>query len=193
MNAVCRFSMKFGADMTTSFKLIDLAMQLGLDLVGISFHVGSGQMSPSAFSESIENSRKLFDYAAERHNCHMTLLDLGGGFPGSTDSADLFASIAKEINKSLDFYFPENKCQDMDDKNKVRIIAEPGRYYSCSAFTLCVNIIAKRVMTEDNDQKTNMYYVNDGVYASFNCMFYDHTPEVLPILLKVTYPLSLYN
>lgn len=27
-----------------------------------------------------------------------------------------------------------------------------------------------------------MYYINDGVYASFNCLFYDHA-EVSPILL----------
>jgi len=203
VNAVCRFSMKFGADMATSYKLIDLAIQLNLDLVGISFHVGSGQMSPSAFSESIENSRKLFDYASQRHDCHMTLLDLGGGFPGSSESADLFSSIAKEINKSLELYFPENSSPSssngVDDKRKIRIIAEPGRYYACSAFTLCLNIIAKRVMTEDEDVKTNMYYVNDGVYASFNCMFYDHTSEVLPIILKdisedaLTYKTSIWG
>jgi ornithine decarboxylase len=142
-------------------------------------------MSSSAFSESIENARRLFDYAAEKHNCHMTLLDLGGGYPGSPDSVDLFASIAKEINKALDTYFPENKNSDCDDAKKVRIIAEPGRYYASSAFTLCLNVIAKRVMYEDNGAQTNMYYVNDGVYASFNCMFYDHTSEVMPILLKV--------
>lgn len=148
-------------------------------------------MSPSAFSESIENARKLFDYAAQNHNCHMTVLDLGGGFPGSSDSSDLFASIAKEINKSLEIYFPENN--NSDASKKVRIIAEPGRYYACSAFTLCLNVIAKRVMSEDNDVRTNMYYVNDGVYASFNCMFYDHTSEVLPILLKVTKHFALFN
>ena len=37
VNAVCRFSMKFGADMATSYKLIDLAIQLNLDLVGIRY------------------------------------------------------------------------------------------------------------------------------------------------------------
>lgn len=184
VNAVCRFSMKFGADMTTSYKLIDLAMKLNLDLVGVSFHVGSGQMSPSAFTESIENARKLFDYAVEQHQCYMTLLDLGGGYPGSSDSADLFTSIANEINRAIDLYFPENLHNSDDSDKKIRIIAEPGRYYACSAFTLCVNVIAKRIMHEDNGVQTNMYYVNDGVYSSFNCMFYDHTPEVQPIIIK---------
>lgn len=81
-NAVCRFSMKFGADMETSLKLIETAVELGLDLVGVSFHVGSGQMSPKAFTEAIKNARDLFDYARERFGLKFHLLDLGGGYPG---------------------------------------------------------------------------------------------------------------
>jgi len=74
-DAVCRFSMKFGADMDSSLKLIETASKLNLDLVGVSFHVGSGQMSPRAFSESIENARKLFDYARETFGIKMHFLD----------------------------------------------------------------------------------------------------------------------
>jgi len=227
-DAVCRFSMKFGADMDSSLRLIELAHKLNLDLCGISFHVGSGQMSPEAFSESIQNARKLFDYAREQFNIRMNFLDLGGGYPGSSESADLFDNIAKEINKTLDQHFPidlfEKLNAGIDDEFKLKIIAEPGRYYACSAFTLCVNIIAKRVMQQNDLQqeqdkenvkstiqksihhpsltiqtptqtnyiqnescvdpsKSIMYYINDGVYASFNCIFYDHS-ECYPILLK---------
>lgn len=223
-NAVCRFSMKFGADMDTSFKLVGTAIDLGLDLVGVSFHVGSGQMSPSAFSESIGNARRLFDYARDKYGHKMYLLDLGGGYPGSSDSGDLFNHIAQEINRSLDEHFPanhdDNHHQRKDgsnylcvDERKLRIIAEPGRYYACSAFTLCVSVIAKRVMQQSDLQqrqdrenlanvsnenahhaslamnhasldssKSIMYYINDGVYASFNCLFYDHA-ECFPILV----------
>lgn len=212
-NAVCKFSMKFGADMETSYKLIEMALELKLNLVGISFHVGSGQMSPESFSESIENARILFDYAKEKFNCNMYLLDIGGGFPGSSDSSDLFDSIANEINNSLEKNFPIGKYKDL------KIIAEPGRYYACSAFTLCVNIIAKRVVKQNekdemqtkeiflknnknssiyidesnvssaydlnsvDSSKSIMYYINDGVYASFNCLFYDHA-ECFPFIVK---------
>jgi diaminopimelate decarboxylase len=179
-DAVCRFSMKFGADMNTSFRLIDLAMKLELNLIGISFHVGSGQMTPSAFSESIQNARILFDYAQDEYGHKMSLLDCGGGYPGSgPDSQELFNEIAREINYSCDKYFPLSA----NDEENVRIIAEPGRYYAASAFTLCVNVIAKREMKE-NTEKTFMYYINDGVYASFNCMFYDHVDNFQPILIK---------
>jgi len=231
-NAVCRFSMKFGADMDTSYKLIETAMNLNLDLVGISFHVGSGQMSPEAFSESIANARSLFDYAREKFGCKMHLLDLGGGYPGNSDSMDLFNLIAKEINKALERHFPAELFAQLNgndnDETRFRIIAEPGRYYAASAFTLCVNVIAKRIMSsassssssssspaqttdaicvnESNSQfyfdsssidasKSMMYYINDGVYASFNCLFYDHA-ECTPVLLKgdeLTSELKLYK
>jgi len=179
-DAVCRFSMKFGADMATSYKLIDLALKLGLDLVGISFHVGSGQMSSKAFSEAIRNAKTLFDYAKTKHGCELNLLDIGGGFPGAPENVDLFNSIAQEINKSLDEHFPESPS---DCEKPLRIIAEPGRYYACSAFTLCVNVIAKRIMS-DEKSKSFMYYINDGAYSSFNCIFYDHITEFTPILLN---------
>ena len=41
------------------------------------------------------------------------------------------------INPAVDKYFPAG--------SGVRIIAEPGRYYVTSAYTLAVNIIAKKV------------------------------------------------
>lgn len=203
-NAVCQFSMKFGADMDTALSLIDLAIRLGINLVGISFHVGSGQMSPSTFTESIENARRLFDYAEEKHSCRMNLLDLGGGYPGSNDLMHLFDTVSEEINRTLDALFPP--------ETNVRIIAEPGRYYAASAFTLAVNVIAKRTVSSSkkeskeeekttksvvvekkdekeaeqkllNSDKSIMYYINDGVYASFNCMFYDHA-ICEPVLLR---------
>jgi len=57
-----------------------------------------------------------------------------------------------------------------------------------SAITIGVNIIAKRVVARDqhgengelmdaptmSDEPALMYYVNDGVYGSFNCVLFDH-------------------
>jgi ornithine decarboxylase len=34
-NAVCRFSMKFGADMNTARKLIEKAQELGMEVIGV--------------------------------------------------------------------------------------------------------------------------------------------------------------
>jgi len=61
----------------------------------------------------------------------------------------------------------------MGNESNVTIIAEPGRYYVASAFTLATNIIAKRSVQME-DQLAMMYYLNDGVYGSFNCTIFDH-------------------
>lgn len=50
--------------------------------------------------------------------------------------------ITAVINLALDKYFPVDAG--------VRIIAEPGRFYVASAYTLVVNIIAKKVLIDDD-------------------------------------------
>lgn len=44
---------------------------------------------------------------------------------------------------------------------------------------------------EGTSDRTLMYYVNDGVYGSFNCILYDHA-HCLPTLHKV-YKKALVN
>ncbi|KAJ8289503.1 hypothetical protein GJAV_G00002080 [Gymnothorax javanicus] len=198
--ALCRLSVKFGATLKTSRVLLERARELGLDVIGVSFHVGSGCTDPDTFRQAISDARCVFDMGAEL-GYNMTLLDIGGGFPGTEDTKLKFEEITAVINPALDKYFPAD-CG-------VRIIGEPGRYYVCSAFTLAVNIIAKKVVMreqsasdDDEDDGTNdrtlMYYVNDGVYGSFNCIFFDHA-HVLPILPKkpkpdeCMYPCSIWG
>lgn len=55
-----------------------------------------------------------------------------------------------------------------------------------SAFTLVCNIIAKRVVQlEDKGTMANMYYLNDGVYGSFNCTIFDHvTVRPIPLVFQ---------
>lgn len=83
--------------------------------------------------------------------------------------------IAAEMNPALDELFPPSAG--------VEIIAEPGRYFTASAYTLTTHVIAKRLVPGSVESPSRppsiMYYVNDGVYGSFNCLLYDHA-EVLP-------------
>lgn len=72
------------------------------------------------------------------------------------------------VNAALDDYFPESEG--------VQVIAEPGRFYVAAAYTLATLIHSKR---------DTMYYINDGVYGSFNCILYDHA-IVNPIPLDVS-------
>ncbi len=61
-----------------------------------------------------------------------------------------------------------------------------GRYFACSTHTIVVNIISKRVceVAEGGEGPKFMYYINDGVYGSFNCVLNDRAAPV-PTPVKV--------
>ncbi|KAF5296581.1 hypothetical protein FQR65_LT10234 [Abscondita terminalis] len=166
--AQCQLGMKFGCDPDTEAPhLLRVARDLGIDVVGVSFHVGSGCGEPGVFRRAICEARKIFDYASTL-GYQFNLLDIGGGFPGVQGTS--ISEVAKIINVALDDYFPDPSVQ---------IIAEPGRFYVASAYTLACNIHSIRgVATKDPVTEAPsthyMYYINDGVYGSFNCILYDH-------------------
>lgn len=189
--------MKFGCDpIHEAPNLLHLAYNLGLNVVGFSFHVGSGCQDPPVFYRAIHHCKILFDMANDL-GFKPYLLDLGGGYPGNKGTS--IDKIAEIINKALDDYFNSklykyilfwtasyNKIFSAD---AVHVIAEPGRFYVASAFTLATSIHSKRSVRGDENSNAiahNMYYINDGVYGSFNCLLYDHQ-HVTPIPLKVKY------
>uniref|UniRef100_A0A1B6CXQ9 ornithine decarboxylase n=2 Tax=Clastoptera arizonana TaxID=38151 RepID=A0A1B6CXQ9_9HEMI len=167
ITAVCPLGIKFGCEITTEApRLLQVARSLDLNIVGISFHVGSGCRDASTFRRAIAAARELFDFGIKL-GFNMQLLDIGGGYPGNRGT--YIDKIAEVVNTALDDFFPISEG--------VQIIAEPGRFYTASAFTLATNIHSKR--TSDNH---TMYYINDGVYGSFNILLYDHaTVEAEPL------------
>lgn len=165
--SLCRLSTKFGASVTIAPSLLDLASELGLNIVGVSFHIGSGAGDPEAFTKAVQDARLVFDQASTV-GFDMKTLDVGGGFEGET-----FEKFAGVLSEALDIYFPPH----------VRVIAEPGRYYVSSAFTLATNIIARRDI-EDPATKALSYmlYINDGVYGNFSNIMFDHAHPVAQML-----------
>lgn len=165
--AVCNLGCKYGVPPEDALTLLKKAKQLDLTVIGVSFHVGSGCLEAEAFQKAIIAARKVFD-EAQLIGYTMNLLDIGGGFPGFDQPEINFDEVTCTINSSINLLFPEG--------SGVRIIAEPGRYYAASAYTLAANVIAKREVESSlgEDKGSMMYYINDGVYGSFNCILYDH-------------------
>lgn len=173
--SLCRLGLKFGAPLGTVPALLAKAKELGLEVIGVSFHVGSGCYDSAAFSDAVMRARSAFDMGKDA-GYNFTLLDVGGGFEDAT-----FESTASILRTAIDQYFPS--------RDGVRIIAEPGRYYVAKAFSLAANIIARRAPPAlnngsadaegaDEGQPSVMYYINDGVYGAFNCILFDHqTPK----------------
>ncbi|EJD06788.1 ornithine decarboxylase [Fomitiporia mediterranea MF3/22] len=180
--SLCALGTKYGAPLVTVPGLLAKARQLNLDVIGVSFHVGSGCYDTSAFSDAIMRARMTFNMGKEA-GYEFTLLDVGGGFEDST-----FELSAKVLSDSIEHYFP--------NRDSIRIIAEPGRFYVSEAYHLAANVIARRAplddgnneahsaISEDSNTPAVMYYINDGVYGSFNCILFDHQivhPKVLSL------------
>ncbi|KAG8195817.1 hypothetical protein JTE90_008516 [Oedothorax gibbosus] len=172
--AILKLSLKFGAEMAEVPHLLDVAKKLHLNVVGVSFHVGCNCQDPLAFAKAIKCAKDVFDLAKQRGS-HMNLLDIGGGFPGHRGHVIAFQAFASAINGSLNDFFPPD--------TGVRIIAEPGRYFMTSAFTLLTNIIGKREALDENKCKNTMYFINEGVYGSFNNLIY-HNTKFVPTALN---------
>lgn len=178
-NSVCQLSNKYGAALCDVEHLLSTAADLNLNMVGVSFHVGSGTSNPCSFSQPIANAAEVFE-AARAHGYEMNLLDIGGGFPGDDEGAIQFSDIAGVINNAIEQYFPQ---QD------VHIIAEPGRFFAHASATLATKVIARRVVSAASKAETDpdvLYYLGDGVYGSFNCVLFDHytPPPPVPLLSK---------
>jgi ornithine decarboxylase len=170
--AQCPLGLKFGVDVVTAYELLAKAKELSLDVVGVSFHVGSGCYDASVYAGAVKAARLVFDFAKSL-GFEFNLLDIGGGFPGSTDAKISFEEICQVLRPALEVNFPAEEG--------TKIIAEPGRFFVASAFTLVCNVIAKRKKCLVGGEEL-MYYINDGVYGSFNCLLFDHQ-EVTATLL----------
>ncbi|KAB0360422.1 hypothetical protein FD754_004578 [Muntiacus muntjak] len=80
-HSLSRLSLKFGASLKSCRHLLENAKRDHVEVVGVSFHIGSGCPDPQAYAQSIADARLVFEMGAELgHRMH--ILDLGGGFPG---------------------------------------------------------------------------------------------------------------
>jgi ornithine decarboxylase len=169
----CKFNKKFGCKLSQVEDLLNIVKTLKLDVIGFSFHVGSGCSSPDTFYNAIYECKKAYDIAL-KIGISINVIDIGGGFPG-VDRDIKFEDIAKQINDAINNFFSETT-------EPIKFIAEPGRYFAESSHTLVLNVIGKKIIIdEETNEKIIIYYLNDGIYGSFGCIYFDHNnPTILP-------------
>lgn len=134
--SICRFGIKFGAPLEVVPSLLSKAKELGLDVIGVSFHVGSGCYDPTIYGDAIRRARDAFVMGSQV-GYQFSLLDVGGGFEDAR-----FEAAASVLADAINEYFP--------DRKGIRLIAEPGRFYVSRAFSLAANIIARRAPMVEN-------------------------------------------
>lgn len=142
-----------------SWNLLRTARSLDIKVIGVAFHVGTLSKNHIIYRQAIAAARKVFDMG-EKFGYKFTMLDIGGGYPGS--SSETLEGIAKYVNQAIDEYFPDDT---------VEIIAEPGRYMVNTAFKLVSQINSKNIVNIDQ-QNIRMYYVDVSVYNSLMSIFF---------------------
>ncbi|MCZ7395118.1 MAG: type III PLP-dependent enzyme [Candidatus Methanoperedens sp.] len=168
--SMVELSSKFGAHPGEAVDLIAEAVNLGLGVEGISFHVGSQCNNFDNYSQALNFASSIFKEAelrnyqigfVDREGKKRKVLDIGGGFPVKyTPDVKSFSALSEILNSEIRRLFPNDDIQ---------VIAEPGRFMVATACTLITKIIGKAV----RDGKT-CYYLNDGVYHTFSGQVFDH-------------------
>lgn len=126
-------SKKFGCDSDALIGLAILAKELGLTPYGISFHVGSQQRDIQSWQHAITETKAIFDQLRDKHDIHLSMLNLGGGLPAHyRQKTETFNKYTSEINEYLKVF---------DEYELEQIMIEPGRSLVGDAGILISEII----------------------------------------------------
>lgn len=168
--SLCKFNCKFGVELENVKEILEMGKTLDLNIIGVSFHVGSGCEDAHVYWTALADCKKVFNIALSL-DITMNLIDIGGGFPGTLQSKVSFESMAEAINKGIDEIFAGG--------DGIKFIAEPGRYFVASSHTLVCSIINKKEkINKETGKKLITYYLSDGVYKSFSNTIFDYAKPV---------------
>ena len=145
------FSGKFGLILEKVKDLGYYAKKKGIEIKGISFHVGSGGNDGKVYYNSINVAKMLNRGLQAQGHCANTI-DIGGGF--LSDEKDFL----KKVKYIKDAYDPSFK-----------FIAEPGRFFSSISQDFFVKVIGKKPWLHGW-----RYTIDDSLYGQFSCIPFDH-------------------
>jgi ornithine decarboxylase len=186
---------KFGAPPDRVEPLVEYALDLGLDVIGCSFHCGSGCHDPDAYGSAIKIAKDAIDVinsiihkkneadGGNRSEC--TVLDIGGGYPGLDGAGgddNRFSAIPTDfdrgvINPNADTDGDETAYKIakvvsplvdelFDNDSPIQIISEPGRYFVEASFAFCARIYSVKVEEVDGIERRT-YFIAQGVQGLF--------------------------
>jgi ornithine decarboxylase len=167
-------SRKFGAEPQAVPELLRLAAELRIKIGGLSFHVGSQASGPAMFVEAIARCRELLRNAEQMGHVP-DMLDIGGGFP---------VDYLQRCMPIEEFCAPIRAALK-DLPPGLRVIAEPGRFIAAPAAIAVAAVMGRALRGE-----RWWYYLDDGLYGSYNGQVYDHAAYPLEALVASgkTYP-----
>ncbi|HSX06637.1 MAG TPA: type III PLP-dependent enzyme [Candidatus Saccharimonadia bacterium] len=142
-------SRKFGVDATYALDYCSIASDYGLQVVGVTFHVGSQSENSQVWSEAIKTAGDVIQQLREK-GINIELLNLGGGFPADYgDPVPGLGQAARVIKAALRAHIPKDIC----------VIAEPGRYMVANAGSVVTTVIGR-----ENRSGVDWLYLDMGTF-----------------------------
>ncbi len=176
--SICKFNSKFGAFPDQVQAIFEKALELKIDIAGVSFHVGSGCRDPQTHKNAILSALATIKQGRD-HGFSMKILDIGGGYPASNQYIH-FSEITKYIREVHDDV--QKKNPELQD---IEWIGEPGRYMVGTSHTMICEIIGKK----EFDGKTRIF-LGEGVYGSLSGILFDYMSPLFSIYKKEHLPLT---
>ena len=130
-----RFSLseKFGAKPENAVDLMKHAQKLGLEVFGITFHIGSQAVYKSTWTYAIRTAANVMKLLMQ-DNIKIKMLDIGGGFPIEyTEPTPSTEDVCSVISKAITNYLPYD----------VQLVIEPGRAIVATSAVLISSVIAR--------------------------------------------------
>jgi len=184
------FSAKFGAPSAWWPEICRELQKHSVPCSGFSFHVGSECNRPTNFYTALQTGSQFTNLLASYQKQHISTIDIGGGF--LSDAESLHACAQQIHHGKKEFFFEKD----------IKWIAEPGRYFAASFFSLYVPIIGKKRRLDGDGWR---YTINESIYGSFsNIPFDQQRPMPKPIKMvtsdnkyshsvTATYPSEIYG
>lgn len=154
--AVVDLSRKFGCSLEELPVLVEMAQSNGIDVVGLSFHVGSQSLSPATQVNAIRSSVAAMKVM---NNVKWKFLDIGGSFP---------VTYQEEVTPIEEFCAPVMEALS-ELPEHIEVFAEPGRFISAPSMIEVVSVVGKA-----KRGSRTWYYLDDGVYGGFSGQMFDH-------------------
>jgi len=153
------FSSKFGANYVDAVELIEYAKTIGLNPIGLTFHVGSQAVEVGAWDRALELCKGVIG-DLKKVGIIIKMVNLGGGYPVQYNDTDPgLTEIRGIISSAVEKHIP----------NVDEVITEPGRYLVADSSCIVSTIIG----VEERGEKTWLF-LDVGTFQAFIEIFEFH-------------------
>lgn len=153
-NAGWPLSKEFGCDLEMAAHLLLLARELGLNPIGVSFHVGSQHVDPTQWRRPLRETADLFR-ALAREGLMLDTVSMGGGFPVPYESdVPPLSQHASAISEALDEAF---------GSSLPNVMFELGRSLVAEAGVIQSEVVL--VSEESRFEETRWVYLDVGTFG----------------------------